>query len=262
MRFNVSKNLMFLLFMLLFLLQPLTVSAARNTETVDTAHVCLQATQKMEKAYHIKQHLLTTISSIESGRWDEKTQQKLAWPWTINAQGKGYFFNTKAEAVQKVKELQKRGITSIDVGCMQINLLYHGQEFSSIEQAFDPAHNVEYAAKFLTNLYESNNHDWIKAAMAYHSSVPEKANAYRQKVVKTFEIVKTAHNKDMNLAFRPKVSAATEDTTLLRAPKNIVTAKAAARKKAPAAHANLDVKAWREAKLEQYKMQKLLARKY
>ena len=205
-----------------------------------------------KKKYNIKKHLLTTIASIESGRWNETEQKKLAWPWTINAQGKGYYFNTKAEAVQKVKELQKRGITSIDVGCMQINLSYHGQKFKSIEEALDPKHNVEYAAKFLTNLYENNNHDWLKAAMTYHSSVPEKANAYRKKIVKTFEIVKTAHKDDVDLASHPRT---------LKAPKNIITAKTVS-KKQQIVKGNFDVKAWREAKLEEYRIQKMLARKY
>jgi len=53
----------------------------------------------------------------------------LAWPWTINAQGKGQFFKTKAEAVKAIKNLQAQGVKSIDVGCMQINLSYHGKAF-------------------------------------------------------------------------------------------------------------------------------------
>jgi hypothetical protein len=257
MRLDVSKNLMCLFIMLLILLlQPVSVSATLQTEKVDTAHICLKTTQKMEKQYNIKKHLLTTIASIESGRWNEKEQKKLAWPWTINAQGKGYYFNTKAEAVQKVKELQKQGITSIDVGCMQINLSYHGQEFKSIEEAIDPKHNVEYAAKFLTNLYENNNHDWLKAAMTYHSSVPEKANEYRKKIVKTFEIVKTAHKDDIDLTSHPQT---------IKAPKNIITAKVMPQRHQAQAKANrekFDVKAWREAKLEEYRVQKMLARRY
>ena len=266
MRFRVSKFLMFLLIMLLFIVQPLFVSAAPRVETIDTAHICLQATKKMERQYHIKKHLLTTISSIESGRWNEKAQQTLAWPWTINAQGKGYFFNTKAEAVQKVRQLQAAGVTSIDVGCMQINLLYHGKEFASLEEAFDPMHNVEYGAKFLTNLYENNNRDWLKAAMSYHSSVPEKARIYRRKIVERFEKVKTAHNDNYlelrdNKRHRLEPIKLKRPTLRLTAPKNIITAKSQ-RIKAISSKQRQDVAAWREAKLEEYRMQKLLARKY
>ena len=269
MRGIVSKNLMFLLLTLLILLQPLVVSASQLYEPADTAHICLRATQMMEHKYNIKKHLLTTIASIESGRWNEKTQQKLAWPWTINAQGKGYFFETKAEAVKKAKELRAQGITSFDVGCMQINMLYHGQEFSSLEEAFDPIRNVEYAAKFLNNLYEANDNDWLKAATAYHSSVPEKANVYRKKIVEAFEVVKSAH-KDIDYGsvfnVRPKVErlqvSELEKAKKTSTPKSLVVAKAPARIKATSSQAKLDVKAWREAKLEEYRVQKLLARKY
>lgn len=182
---------------LLMLLQP--VQAQAHDKIVDNTTVCMEATQKMEKQYQIKKHLLTTISSVETGRWNEKHKQNTAWPWTINAQGKGRFFATKEEAVKEVKRLQASGVKSIDVGCMQINLAYHGKAFKSIEEAFDPEKNVEYAAKFLTGLYESRGNDWIKAAMAYHSSVPTKALIYKKKIVSAYEVVKRAQTAKENM---------------------------------------------------------------
>ncbi len=270
MRFSVSKDLMFLLITLLMLLQPLFAEAAPQVRVTDPAFICSQATRNMEKKHHIKQHLLTTISSIESGRWNEKAQQTLAWPWTINAQGKGYFFDTKADAVKKVRELQAQGITSIDVGCMQVNLLYHGHEFANLEQAFDPAHNVEYAAKFLRSLYEANNHDWLKAAMSYHSSVPEKANIYRKKIVAAFEKVKVGH-RHLELADHPRGKTALarnmKKPLRLKSSKNhlvVANSKSSGTgdKPLPKKAQRFDVQAWREAKLEEYQVQKLLARRY
>ena len=175
---------------LLMLIQP--VQANVYNDKVDDALVCSYATQKMEKVYQIKKHLLTTIANVETGRWDEEKKQKVAWPWTVNAQGKGMFFDSKDEAVRAVKRLQAQGVKSIDVGCMQINLVYHPDAFDSIEDAFDPQKNAQYAAKFLKNLYENNNKDWIKAAMTYHSKVPAKAQRYKKKIVSTFEKVKQA----------------------------------------------------------------------
>lgn len=136
---------MFLL-ILLMLIQP--VQAQAYSEVRDDALVCMDATQKFEKKYQIKEHLLTTISSVETGRWNAKTKQKVAWPWTVNAQGKGTYFETKAQAVREVKRLQKAGVKSIDVGCMQINLAYHPDAFKSVEEAFDPEKNVEYGQNF------------------------------------------------------------------------------------------------------------------
>jgi len=258
MRFS-YRNLMFLLIMLLILLQPLSASAISAPRHTDPSYMCTQATKDMERIYHIKQHLLTTIANVESGRWNEKTKQKYAWPWTINAQGQGFFFNTKAEAIKKVKELRAQGIESIDVGCMQINLSYHGKEFKSIEEALDPRHNVEYAAKFLSNLYETNNHDWLKAAATYHSSVPAKADKYRQKVVKTFEEVKTAHEN--NSRFKPlsKTRIASNRSYKKQQAKKQLLASIGKNK---SEKEKFDVKAWREAKLEEYRLQKLSARRY
>ena len=117
--------------LLLMLIQP--VQAKANDLKVDDAYVCMQATAKIEQQYQIKKHLLTTISSVETGRYNEAKKQTLAWPWTINAQGKGRYFATKEEAIRAVKKLQAQGVKSIDVGCMQINLAYHGDAFDSIE---------------------------------------------------------------------------------------------------------------------------------
>lgn len=192
MRFSVSKKFMFFL-VLLMLIQP--VQAKVYNDRVDDAMVCTYATQKMEKVYQIKRHLLTTIANVETGRWNADKKQKTAWPWTVNAQGKGMFFDSKDEAVREVKRLQAQGVKSIDVGCMQINLVYHPDAFESIEDAFDPQKNAQYAAKFLKSLYENNDKDWIKAAMAYHSKVPTKAQRYKRKIVSTYEIVKQAQLK-------------------------------------------------------------------
>ena len=142
---------------LLMLLQPVRAEASQYF--ADDTYACLNATKKIEKEYQIKKHLLTTISSVETGRWNEKEQQSLAWPWTINAQGKGQFFKTKAEAVKAIKKLQAQGVKSIDVGCMQINLSYHGKAFKSIEDALDPQKNVTYAAKYLKSLYLKKGKD-------------------------------------------------------------------------------------------------------
>jgi len=244
MRLIVSNFLMFLL-ILLMLVQP--VQARAYAELRDDALVCMDATQKFEKEYQIKKHLLTTISSVETGRWDAKRQQKLAWPWTVNAQGKGTFFKTKAEAVREVKRLQKAGVKSIDVGCMQINLSYHPDAFRSVEEAFDPRKNVEYGAKFLKNLYERKGNDWMKAAMAYHSSAPEKAQKYKKKLATAYQQVKQAYMDRLEIFGKQKNNAAKKLATKRVYAKN--------KKKIENVVAN-KANAWREAKLEEYRRSK------
>lgn len=137
-------------------------------------------------------YLLTSISTVETGKWNKTAQQKMAWPWTINVRGKGHYYKTKEAAVAAAKALRKRGINNFDVGCMQINMRFHGKEFASLEDAFDPEKNVEYAARFLKRLYDRRQ-DWMKAATDYHSRRPAKAQAYKKRLLASLETVKKGH---------------------------------------------------------------------
>ena len=229
---------MFLLILLMFI-QP--VQARAYADFRDDALVCMEATQKFEKKYQIKEHLLTTISSVETGRWNEQKQQSIAWPWTINDQGKGRFFASKAEAVREVKRLQAKGIKSIDVGCMQINLYYHADAFDSVEDALDPQKNVEYAAQFLKKLHKRKKGDWIKAAMAYHSSIPLKAKRYKNKLASAYQSIRLAQKSANNQLF---AQADNVETKKLENNRSVAKNKTIDRAKT-AQKAN----AWREAKL-------------
>ena len=105
-----------------------------------------------------------------------------AWPWTVTAQGKGRFFDTKAEAVKAVEDLQRKGIESIDVGCMQINLFYHPRAFQDLNDAFNPVRNIDYASRFLKGLYDQTK-SWRTAAAHYHSTNPAVNQRYQKKVL-------------------------------------------------------------------------------
>ena len=104
------------------------------------------------------------------------------WPWTIDADGAGHFFATKAEAVAAVTELRARGVLSIDVGCMQINLMHHPAAFATLQEAFDPLANALYAARFLNKLFRATG-DWSAAVAAYHSQTRDVGAAYEEKVL-------------------------------------------------------------------------------
>lgn len=150
-----------------------------------TQALCAAETAKAERAYTIPSQLLDAISLVESGKYDPESRAVLAWPWTVMAEGEGRYFPTKAEAVAEVKKLKARGVKNIDVGCMQVNLMYHGQAFASLEEAFEPSANVGYAARFLRGLYQSTNH-WPTAASYYHSQTPSRAATYREKLMKVW----------------------------------------------------------------------------
>lgn len=127
--------------------------------------------------------VLRAISMIESGRSIEGAIEP--WPWAVNMQGAGHWFNSRREALTFIKVSRSAGAESFDVGCFQINFRWHGHAFPSIEAMIDPETNARYAADFLAQLYEEFG-DWSAAAGAYHSRTAEFANRYRSRFDRTF----------------------------------------------------------------------------
>lgn len=145
------------------------------------ALLCRGAIAAAESATRIPDAFLSAIGRVESGR-ALPNGLTAPWPWTVNAAGEGHFYESKAEAVAAMRQFQAQGIKSLDVGCLQVNIMYHPDAFASPEQAFDPAVNVAYAAKMLMALHAQLG-SWPKAAAAYHSQTPALGQAYQQKVL-------------------------------------------------------------------------------
>ena len=103
------------------------------------------------------------------------------WPWTINAAGRGGYYESKGDAVATVLTIMERGFPYIDVGCFQVDIAYHAGVFRSLEEAFDPDRNAQAAARILlTN--RTNAPDWSTAIARYHSATPELGSPYLRRV--------------------------------------------------------------------------------
>lgn len=144
---------------------------------------CTKMFPHFERRYQIPIDILHSIALKESGKAHSEHKIRVISPWSANVEGQGYHFDNKREAVAFVKQQLKMGKTSIDVGCMQINLKYHPSAFKSVEHAFEPRFNVNYGASFLRLKYD-NLQDWHKAIAHYHSATPELGLKYRQDVLK------------------------------------------------------------------------------
>ena len=161
---------------------PIFVLALVLPTTLAAQPVCRPAVEAAERAAAIPPHLLAAIAHVESGRRDTFSGVVTPWPWTVNAEGQGFFYDSKQSAIAAVRDMQAKGIRSIDVGCMQVNLMHHPDAFPNLELAFDPQFNANYAARFLRELYGQTG-DWQKAAALYHSATPAIGDEYRQKVL-------------------------------------------------------------------------------
>lgn len=127
--------------------------------------------------------VMRAITRVETGRG----RGLEPWPWTVNMEGKGHWFETRAEAEAFVAHAMARGARSFDIGCFQINHRWHGTAFRSPSDMFDPLRNAAYAARFLKDLHAQSG-NWSVAAGWFHSRTPDRARAYRAR----FEQVRAA----------------------------------------------------------------------
>jgi len=150
---------------------------------VQQSALCGAAVRDAEQRQQLPGGLLGTIAKVESGRPITAMSDVRAWPWTIDADGQGYFFQSKAAAVAWARLAMARGVNFMDVGCMQVDLQMHPNAFRSLDDAFDPAANVAYAAQYLNQLHDRDaSGNWYVAVGLYHSHTPVLAAAYRERV--------------------------------------------------------------------------------
>jgi hypothetical protein len=168
--------------LLLFLLVPFrSFAEPAPVPSIAANAACRLAISAAERAHGIPSHLLAAVARVESGRRDDASRSFNPWPWTINVDGQGSFYESKAQAVAAANSMRPHVSTSIDVGCMQISLTFHPDAFANMDQGFDPASNAEYGARFLMQLYEKTN-SWPKAVEQYHSATPEIGQEYGRRV--------------------------------------------------------------------------------
>lgn len=124
--------------------------------------------------------VLTAIMGAETGRADGDAAPE-PWPWTLHATGQGHWLADAPQARATLADLIAQGERNIDIGCFQINLRWHGTAFASAADMLDPLANARHAAGYLRQL-QAETGDWRRAAGAYHSRDPLRAEAYVRRV--------------------------------------------------------------------------------
>lgn len=122
---------------------------------------------------------MLAITRVETGRGG--ASGLTPWPWAINMEGQGYWPDTQAEAVTLAQSALDEGRVNMDIGCFQLNIRWHAEEFASLEDMLDPRRNADHAARFLRALHDEAG-TWVDAVAAYHSRSPDLAEAYVARV--------------------------------------------------------------------------------
>jgi soluble lytic murein transglycosylase-like protein len=89
-------------------------------------------------------------------------------PTVMNIDGKDYTASDVADGLRRFEAAKASGAKFIDIGCMQINHRFHGKEFRSVADMFDPHQNVQYAARFLQEL-RAREGSWTLAVARYNA---------------------------------------------------------------------------------------------
>ncbi|MFN3622628.1 MAG: lytic transglycosylase domain-containing protein [Hyphomicrobium sp.] len=125
-------------------------------------NVCEQELVRAAATHNVPLGMLYAIGLSESGRGGQLQ------PYALNIDGRAAYDLSKPEAMRAFRKAQLGGAKFIDIGCMQINHRYHSERFETLEDMFDPAKNVAYAARFLSELKEREG-TWTKAIARYHA---------------------------------------------------------------------------------------------
>jgi soluble lytic murein transglycosylase-like protein len=149
---------------------------------------CETEIQAAAAKYGIPEGILYSVGLTETGR------KGSLYPWALNIEGKALFPESPMAAFQAFQAARSEGKVLIDIGCMQINHHFHGENFPSMRAMFDPKSNVEYAAKFLRNLHDRHE-TWTMAVARYHAG-PNNDPAQKRYVCRVIaNLVATGYGK-------------------------------------------------------------------
>jgi soluble lytic murein transglycosylase-like protein len=128
----------------------------------ETQNVCEREMISAARKYNVPLGVLYAVGLTETGR------RNSLYPYALNIEGKSVFPPSRQAAKQDVIDAQQHGKKLIDIGCMQINHHYHGDQFRSVDQMLEPRANVQYAARFLKDLRRRQG-SWTMAVARYHA---------------------------------------------------------------------------------------------
>lgn len=125
-------------------------------------NACEREMIRAAREFRVPVNILYAVGLTETGR------RGSLQPYAMNIAGTAYFAPSKQDALRRLGEERAKGVRLIDLGCMQINHHYHHEKFASPAEMLDPRANVNYAARFLKELYRREG-NWTMAVARYHA---------------------------------------------------------------------------------------------
>ena len=157
-------------------------------EATASTGVCESEIVAAAAKYDVPAGILYSVGLTETGR------KGSLQPYAMNIEGKAFFASSAEDVLNRFAEARAQGAKLIDLGCMQINYYFHGENFASPSEMLDPKKNVEYAARFLANPH-SRHETWTMAVARYHAG-PNNDPAQKKYVCRVIaNLVATGYGK-------------------------------------------------------------------
>jgi soluble lytic murein transglycosylase-like protein len=137
-------------------------NAGAAAASSDGARACEREMARASRVHGIPLGILFAVGLTETGR------RGALYPYALGVEGQTVFAKNMDDAIANFEAMRHKGVKLIDLGCMQINHYYHGDKFSSVRAMFDPARNVDYAARFLKELKQREG-SWTMAVARYNA---------------------------------------------------------------------------------------------
>ena len=112
------------------------------------------------------------------------------WPYSINFNGKSYFFDDYLAYRRACHQLIDSGHVNFDIGPFQVNYRYHKDDVNTIDDLIDIYQNGLVAARIIKRYYKQTG-DWITAAGLYHNPANHngRATIYSEKFAEFLELI-------------------------------------------------------------------------
>lgn len=142
-----------------------------------------------ESATDVDPSLLYAIAMAESQKYFTGGFIR-PWPWSVNVDGEGHYFDSRQEAEAFVDDLILSGEKSIDIGPLQINTYWHGHRVHNPKDLFTLSTAIDVASNILTEAMASSPRDQALGIGRYHTwSDENRAREYGAKVIQYWEMI-------------------------------------------------------------------------
>lgn len=157
---------------------PICLPPKEKKTTIKTKEQLSLLISQKEKEHNIPRGLLLAIACVESN----------LHPYAVNLSKKAHFFESQEKMLNFITEASKIKKHNISVGCCQLHLRSHKNNFDSIEQMITPEANIEYSAVLLEKFY-NRHRSWKTAIAKYHGGKKKHNAIYYKKIMKKYNAI-------------------------------------------------------------------------